>query len=56
MIKGEKARLKVTPGAIRDFARLTIEQRLEWLDETRAFLSQTLPAKTKKLYDSNRSK
>jgi len=56
MDKRKKSRLRVTPEAIRDFSRLTTEQRLRWLDEMRAFLSYILPAKTKKLYNFNRSK
>ena len=49
-----KHSLIVTPQAIQDFRRLTTKERLQWLDETRAFLSQTLPARTKKIYDLNR--
>lgn len=53
--KSKKYSLIVSPQAIKDFSRLTTEQRLRWLDETRAFLSEVLPTQTKKIYDSNRS-
>ncbi|MBI3313190.1 MAG: hypothetical protein HYZ83_03025 [Candidatus Omnitrophica bacterium] len=51
-----KESLIVTEDAIRDFAKLNTSERLQWLDEMRRFLSQTMPAKTKKIYEDLRKR
>lgn len=46
--------LMVTKEAIEEFSRLSTRHRLEWLDETRTFLSKVLPRRTKKIYETLR--
>lgn len=48
------SKLIVTEEAISDFSSLSTSQRLQWLDEMRAFLSKTLPPKTKRRWGSAR--
>ena len=56
MKKTRNWKLVVTKEAIFDFASSSIENRLRWLDDMRAFLSKTLPLRTKKIYDEFRRK
>ena len=45
--KTNSVKLVVTQEAIDDFRKLSVSQRLNWLDEMRTFLSKTLPPETK---------
>ena len=54
MKKTRKSKLVVSEGAVFEFMALRTGDRLRWLDEMRAFLSKTLPPKTKKIYDQFR--
>lgn len=54
MKKIRRAKLVVSKEAIFDFISSSIENRLRWLDESRTFLSKTLPPQTKKRYDEFR--
>ena len=45
-------RLTVTREAIKDFSLLTIQDRLQWLDQMRQFLSKTLPKRTQRIWNS----
>ena len=46
----------VSEEAIDEFAKLSSQDRLRWLDETRAFLSQAMPLRSKKLYEEFRKR
>lgn len=50
MAKANKSRnnLVVTEEAIQDFVRMSVSQRIQWLDETRAFLIRTLSPQAQK--------
>ena len=48
MKQKNKHDLMVTQEAIEDFLKLSISERLRWLDEMRAFLSRTLPSSIKR--------
>lgn len=41
--KVRRAGLMVTPDAIKEFGRLSVSKRLDWLDEMRDFLSGLKP-------------
>lgn len=43
-------RLVVSHEAIEDFSKLSISDRLRWLDEARAFCASALPAKVRKAW------
>ena len=48
-VQSRKTRgLLVTDEAIRDFSRLSIRDRLQWLDQARAFCASVLPPKVRK--------
>ena len=52
--KRKSVGLIVTKEAIREFSHLSTRHRLQWLDETRSFLSRALPPRTKQIYESLR--
>lgn len=56
MIKKSQTELTVTEEALRDFMEMSPLQKLTWLDQTRAFLSKTMPKKTQKIYDELRKR
>lgn len=53
---GRKGILWVSEEAISNFDKVSISDRLRWLDEMRAFLSKAMDKKTKRIYELLRRK